>query len=201
MCIFAAPLVPLMGAGIGDLALGAAVGGGMFSGFGGLSTIFSLASSVMGLVGSMNQSNATYQAEMYNRQVAEQNARYAEIRAQDAIERGRIEEQQHRLRVSQIQGQQRVGFGAGGVQVNTGSPLAVVSDTAALGELDALTIRTNADRESFEHKVDAYNFRAQGTAAARTAVNARTAGFIRAGTTVLGAAGTLADRYNQLRAV
>jgi len=74
------------------------------------------------------------------------------------IEAGKIEEQTQRTKTSQIKGQQKTSFAASGVDISSGSPVDILSDTAAIGELDALTIRSNAE-------TDAYNLRMQGVSA------------------------------------
>ena len=94
----------------------------------------------------------------YNADVANNNAIVQSRLAEDAIKRGEREELQHRLRVAKLKGDQRAAFGASGVDVGTGSPLVVASDTDALGELDALTIRNNAQREAHSHQVAATNY-------------------------------------------
>jgi hypothetical protein len=71
------------------------------------------------------------------------------------------------------------------------SPTLLTVFSTAVG---ALTIRSNAEREAFEHDTAAYNFGSQSRAATATARNARTAGWLNAATTVLGGAGTLVDR-------
>ena len=120
-------------------------------------------------VAAKQQIDAQNQAAAYNAQVAqqnvaiqEQNARFAEERAADAERRGAIEEKQHRLRVGKMIGRQRTGFAGSGVVVGEGSPLDVVQDTAAWGELDALTIRHNAAVESYGHRFTAQQARYRG---------------------------------------
>ena len=161
-----------------------------------LLTVFSTAASALGAI---SQARAESRAAQHNAQVAAQNQKFAKERAKDAKLRGDLEEKQHRLEVAKILGEQRAGFGAGGVTVGSGSPLDVQGDTAALGELDALTIRRNADSERFEHDTAAYNFGSQSRAATATARNARTAGWLRAGNTVLGGVGTLLERRERAR--
>lgn len=95
-------------------------------------------------------------------QLANYNAQVAEMQAQDAIVRGRETEARHRTDVKRMIGSQRAGFAASGVDVNDGSAVDVQADTAALGELDALTIRTNAAREAWGYKIQAQDYAARG---------------------------------------
>lgn len=106
--------------------------------------------------------------------------------ARDAIERGRREEQAARERARRILGMQRAAFGASGGVVDVGSALDVLEDTAYFGELDALTIRANAEREAWYHRSN----RAQAMAAAS---DYRMQGYIGAASSLLAGAGSYAQ--------
>ena len=110
-----------------------------------------------------NQANA-YNAQLAanNQLIAEQNAGIEEQRAAQAIEAGRVAEEQFRQKGEQLKGAQRAGFAASGVEVDTGSALDVAQDTAELTELDALTIRHNAALQAFDFNVSARNQRLRG---------------------------------------
>lgn len=162
-----------------------------------------IAGTVVSGYGQMQQAAAAQQAAQaqaqamqYNAQIAEMNAQISERRAKDALERGALEEQQQRLRAAQLQGKQRAALAANGVDLTFGSPLDEMVDTAVLGELDALTIRSNAAREAYDFEVQAANQRAGGQlnlmqrdSALAEGRAARTAGLIGFGSTVLGGLG------------
>lgn len=115
---------------------------------------------------------------------ARSQARVSKFLAQDAIDRGRREERAERERMQRILGMQRAAFGASGAVVDVGSALDVLEDTAYFGELDALTIRANAEREAWFHRSNASQARAAASDYVRQ-------GYIGAGVTLLaGAAGT-----------
>jgi hypothetical protein len=135
-------------------------------------------------------------------QLAEYNAAVAHIQARDAIVRGEEEANRFRSSVRLMVGEQRAGFAAGNIDVGFGSAVDVQSDAALLGELDALTIRTNAAREAWGYRVEAEDLttraeiaRQEGRNAAETGrIGQQTAaaqgrGFARAG--MIGAAGSL----------
>ena len=104
---------------------------------------------------SYRQGQAQAAAAEYQSQVMRNNAVVAERRAQDSLLRGARAEQEKRLETAQRIAGQRAAFAAAGVAVDEGSPLNVYADTAMFGELDALTIRTNAQNEAqafrYEH--------------------------------------------------
>lgn len=134
--------------------------------------------SIMGLLGVGLQAYGTYQqvsaqnqANEFNARMAEQNAataaQNADIAKQQssgAIREGEIEEKQHRLRVAQLKGEQRTSFAGGGVVVDRGSAMDTLQDTTKWGELDALTIRTNAAKEAWGYDVEARNYKTQQNA-------------------------------------
>lgn len=92
----------------------------------------------------------------------DQNAQYADWQSQDALTRGAINEKRQRQNTEQVIGSQRTSLAAQNVDVNKGSSLDVQADAAYLGELDALTIRNNAAKESYGFQVQAADLRQRG---------------------------------------
>lgn len=119
------------------------------------------ASTVFGAYSSYQQGQYQSDVSNYNAQVSRNNAIVQERLAQDAIQRGERDELQHRLQVAKQKGNQRASYAGSGVDISSGSPLIVAEDTDALGELDALTIRSNAEREAYSHRVGASNYQNQ----------------------------------------
>ena len=148
-----------------------------------------LGSTVLGAAGQMQQAQATQAAANYNAQIGDMNARIAEQRADDAIDRGRTEEQRKRQEVAKLKGAQVAAMAANGVDVSFGSPLDTIVDTAVLGELDALTVRSNAHREAYDYRVDAANKRAGASLSRMQGESARTGGYLNAAGTILTGAG------------
>ena len=100
------------------------------------------------------------QAE-YQAGVAANNKIVADRAADDSIKRGAVEEERKRQDIELLKGNQLAGFAGSGTDLSSGSALDVIGETAALGELDALSIRSNYARESYEKKVQGNNFQAQ----------------------------------------
>ncbi len=107
----------------------------------------------------------------------ETNRRLGEAQANDALLRGSIEEQRYRREVAQVVGAQKAVFGQRNVAVS-GTALDLLSDTAQVGEEDALTIRNNAARE-------AWGLRHQADESRRWGANQRTNSQFAAGSTLL----------------
>jgi hypothetical protein len=123
--------------------------------------------------------------------LADYNAAVATLQAEDAIARGAEDENRFRSGVRGIIGAQRAATAAGNVDVGFGSALDVQADAAFLGELDALTIRTNAAREAWGFKVEAEDLRRRGQIARKEGVFLEAAGRSRQSQANLGAANTV----------
>ncbi len=115
-------------------------------------------------------------------QLAEYNAAVAELQAADATTRGALEANRFRKQVAQVIGSQRTGFAAGNVDVGYGSAVDVQGDAAFLGELDALTIRTNAAREAWGYKVEAEDLKQRAAISRQEGEFARESGVLAAQT-------------------
>ena len=123
--------------------------------------------------------------------LAEYNAAVADLQATDAVARGAEDESRFRTTVRGLIGSQRAGLAAGNVDVGWGSAADVQADAAFLGELDALTIRTNAAREAWGYQVQAEDLRKRATIAREEGVMLEAAGRERRTSAIVGAAGTV----------
>lgn len=117
-------------------------------------------SGVAGAVAAKQQADAQKAQANYQSAVAARNAEIAEMQREDAIERGRIEAERRRLAVQSELGSQKSLLAARGITTQ-GSALTILADTAAYGELDALTIEKNAEREAYGHAIKAANYESQ----------------------------------------
>ncbi len=162
-------------------------------------TAMMIGSTVMGGMGAIQQGNAAAASAKYNAQVSDMNAKLAERQARDVVERGQIEEQQQRAKTAAIIGQQKAAMAANGVDLNFGSPLDTIVDTATMGELDALTIRTNTYREERDTRQQAENLRGQAGMYRAEAASAKTAGFLNAFGTVLGGGAQAYSNYKKTK--
>lgn len=116
--------------------------------------------------------------------IYDNNAQIADWQAQDALDRGVVNERTMRRQTKQVIGSQRASLASQGVDINKGSALDVQADAAYLGELDALTIRNNAAKEAWGYRVQANDYRNKGKIAKRE-------GTFGAFNTILGSAGSL----------
>lgn len=131
------------------------------------------------------------------------NAQIADLQAKDATARGALAESNYRSEVRGVIGQQRTLIAANNIDVSFGSAVDVQADAAYLGELDALTIRTNAAREAWGYQVQATDLRRRGRIARDEGVyleaagqqNRVTANWQAASTVLGGTSSLLSQRY------
>jgi hypothetical protein len=151
--------------------------------------------------GEAEQRSAESQADL-----SEYNAAVADVQAHDAEDRGALDADRFRTRTRVLIGEQRTGFAAGNVDVGFGSAVDVQADAAFMGEMDALTIRTNAAREAWGYRIEGEDQRMRAEIQREEGANAAAAGKERqkasrwamAGT-VLGAGSSLMGSYGMRR--
>lgn len=83
----------------------------------------------------------------YQSGVQEYNAAVAENEAQEVQNKSVEEENLQRRRTAELLSKQRAQLGAANVDLSSGSALQLQEDTQALGEADALRIRSNYDAQ------------------------------------------------------
>lgn len=147
-----------------------------------------LAGAAVSAVGTIQQGQAAKAAGAYNNRVQQQNAITSEALAKDAEDRGRIAEQRQRQQTASLMGRQQAVLAAKGIDLGSGTPLDILSQSAEYGELDALTIRHNASNEALGYRVQANNQRTSGQMALLEGKNAATGSYYQAGGTLLGGA-------------
>lgn len=131
--------------------------------------------SLLGSYGAYQEGEAKGEAHDYNAQVARENA-------QLALEQGAEEERRVRVQGRKVVGEMRASYGASGVSSTSGSAVDALADSAAMAEMDALTVRRNAEIKS-------YQFNQQAGMEDRAARASRTGGKISAASTLLGGIG------------
>lgn len=157
------------------------------------------ASTISQSLGSRRQGRGAERAANLEASLLETNAGYAEQQARDATARGAEAEGRHRARTSGLVGSQRASAAAQGLDVSSGDARALTEETAALGELDALTIRNNARREAWGYRVEASGLRQRAELTRRGGRNAAAAGRSQMGTTLLTGGAQLYDIYRKRR--
>lgn len=159
----------------------------------------SLGSSILGGItgafGASKKADAEAAAMQYKAQVARNNAIIAERNATQATIAGGAKAQINDLKTKNLVATQLVTQAANGLDVNTGTNVAVRQSAADLGRLDTLTILANAAKETQGFKDQAAQFLAEATLDESSAKYAKEAGDINIATSLLGGATSVADKW------
>lgn len=128
------------------------------------------------------------EASVYNAQaqIARNNAGLAQRNADVTMGEGEIATSNQQLKNRAEIGAIGADQAASGVDVNTGSAVDTRQSAAELGQLDALTIRSDASRKAYGYRVAAQNETAQANIYKSQANAARYSGYLDAFSSLLG---------------
>lgn len=99
----------------------------------------------------------------YNARVADENAKIYDIAAADAIQRGADEAGDERDLAKRANATARATMGSSGGVVDSGTRLRLQADNAGYGEMNALSVMNNAEREAYGLRTAGKDARAQAT--------------------------------------
>lgn len=159
----------------------------------------SAVSTVVGAIGQARQGRAAQAQARYQAAVARNNQIIANRAAEDARRRGEIEANIQRQASRQLQGRQRAILAGQGVAVDVGSAGVLIEETAGLGELDALTIVSNAEREALGFEAQGMSFGAEAQLEQLRGQSARTGSFFKAGATLLSGFGSVSSKWAEFK--
>ena len=157
--------------------------------------VVSLLGAASSAAGQIQQGQQAKSAAEFQAGIARNNAIIAQQKADDARARGEIAAATQARKTKQLIGQQEVALAASGVLTKRDSPLDLIVDTAGLGELDALTIQSNAEREALGFEAQGRDFTGQAGGLEVAGANAVTGSFVKAGSTLLTGTGTVASKW------
>lgn len=143
--------------------------------------------------------NAQGQKTTLNAQanIDDTNARLQEMTAQSELLSGQRQEQASDISYTNLKSSQKTAFAANGIDLNSTTPLNVLTGTDTVKEVDAATIAANATRSAFGARQTGltYSNRARGERAQASAISP----FMSAGGSLLASAGTVADSWYKLK--
>lgn len=160
-----------------------------------LSMAAAAAGSVTKAFGSWQAGEAGAQASNFQAQVAENNAAAARQNFTWEMQAGQQRATDSEMKTRAQVGETKTGQAAAGIDVNTGSAAAVQSAEGKLGELDALTIRSNSARRAYGYEVAATSDEAQAQLDRAQASQSRISGDIGAATSLLSGASSAGGKY------
>lgn len=141
---------------------------------------------IMTIMGQQQQAKAQREAANYNAKIAENNAIIAEKNVRKQQLEGARQEEAQRLKTAQILGQQRVGYGAGGIDMGVGSALDVQGTTAFYGQEDLLSIRAGSKAQEDRLHQQATDFTNQAQMSRASGANAQRAANLQSVGTAIG---------------
>jgi hypothetical protein len=167
-----------MAAPVAAVGLGAAALGGIVSAFGAYQG------------GQASAAEATYQAGVaqMNQQIAQQNANYA-------LYAGEEQAQQQGIKTAQQIATTKAEQGAGGLDVSSGSNLAVRQSEYNVGQEDIALIRSDAAKRAYGYQVEGVQYGAQASLDKYAASESKIAGTTAAIGSILGGASSVSSKW------
>lgn len=156
---FVVPFFATIGSALGASSAAAAATGALATGVG------------VSALGSVVQGEGQAQASEYNAAIARQNALITQQQGDAAVQA------QQRDSARQI-GRMKAAYGASGVQLDSGSPLDVLAESASMAALDSLTLKYN-------YALKAAGLQSQASLEDKQASTSRTSAILGAGSSVL----------------
>lgn len=153
-------------------------------------TILMAAAAVAGAYGSYQSSAAAQAQSNFAAQQAEYNSQIAEHQRVSALEKGGAEAIKAQREAHRLRGAQVARLAGNGLDISSGSALALLDDTDFFGQQDAYQIRNNAARAAWGHQVERDSLTASSQMH-QSSANAEKP-WLSAGTSLLSSAGQFA---------
>lgn len=170
----------------GAIAATAALGASAGITASGLATTAALGSAALGAAGTIASSQAQAASAGYNSKIASQNSGLATQNAALVGAQGEADVGVQGAKNAAQEGSILANQGASGVDVNSGSAVAVRQSAAKVGMLNELNIRSQAAQKAYGFQVNAASDTAQANLDSAQSSQDKTAGYIGAGTSILG---------------
>jgi hypothetical protein len=159
------------------------------------SLIASAAGAGVSAIGAKTTADANAASYNYKAAVANNNAILAQRNADQATQAGQVGAQVQGLKTKTLVANQLVTQASNGLDVGSGTNVAVRQSAEDLGHLDTLTILSNAAKNAQGFKAQGMNFQAESGLNKAAAENAETAGGFGIATSLLGGASSFADKW------
>lgn len=146
--------------------------------------------------GAIQSADAQAKQLEYQKKVSEQNAELARQQSQHASQVGALEAWNTAEKGRQFAARQRATMAGNNVNMATGSPLAVQTDTAGMVGADVAKTRYNAMLQSWGYDAQASQYGSEANGYGAAAGNAKRAGTMNALTSIIGGASTVAGQWD-----
>lgn len=157
----------------------------------------SVAAGGIGAFGALSEGEAGAASARYKAGLALQNQKINKQNADWAREAGGINAMQSGLKSRQMIGETKVKQAASGFDVNAGSPAEVREAQGEAAKFDQDMIRYDASKTAYGYEVKAAGDEAESKLQERAAENAKRSGRIKAFSSILGSASSVAGKWSQ----
>lgn len=131
---------------------------------------------------------AQKRAGEYQQQVAAENKKLSELKAQDELNQGAEQAAQLRRQNQLRLGAQRAAIAANNLDLQTGTSLDILGDTALFGAVDERRALENSRRRAWGYRLEGQNYQWQGDIAGFNARTGAQATYLNAASNITGTA-------------
>lgn len=163
------------------------------------SMIMSAAGAAVKAQGARYEGEAQAQMYQYQAGVADVNAKIARQNADYTRAVGEVNAQRQGQKTRWEEGVATATAAAGNIDVKTGSAMSVRDSMAAIGQQDQAIIRASAAKRAFGYEVEAFQHGAQADLYRMSAQKSRVAGMLGMESSLIGGAGSVADKWLQYK--
>lgn len=160
------------------------------------SVIAGIASTAVSTVAGIQQGNAQKAQYEYAAEQNRQNAKIAQNNATESRQKGVEEARLKRMQTLSQIGALKTANAANGVNINSGTALDTLEDTAAMGELDAMNASYQAEQTAQNYELQAKNFNTQANMDSFAAKNVSKTAKMNAFGTALSGIGDAAQSFS-----
>lgn len=160
-----------------------------------IAMVGSLIASGVGAVSAVQQGQAQSAQAKYQASVNRENAKASQWQADDARVRGQQEEVAQRRKTGLLLESQKTALAGQGFSMGDSTASDILADTATLGEIDAQTIRQNAERNAWGFEQQRNNYNNNASLNSMAASNYSTAGWMNATSSLFSGASSVADKW------
>lgn len=150
-----------------------------------------LFSTVVGLGNQSQQAQIQANQANYMAQVARNSQQAANTEAERALQEGQVQVEQQQLKTGQQIGSERAQLASQGGDVDQGSDLDVIGDTARTGAFNAQTLANNAAYTAWQRQLQAAGYAGQASLYGSQAQNA----FLPFNNSLLGSAASVSSKW------
>ncbi len=152
----------------------------------------------VGAAGAMSQAKAQSENAAYQAQVAKNNQEIAANNARYAIQAGETKAADEAIKNRAKEGAVLTGLASSGLDVNSGTPLAVEQTQREADSLGTLRVMDAAQLQAYGYRTQSTNFGAEAGLQTAQSSQATTAGDLSAAGGLIGGASSTALNYNKL---